>query len=72
MLRSLTDSEDTDTAASGDVDDDEDSLQVPETIVDMVCFYGSLNESAAREATFSVTECDQVELRTRAQASSDE
>ncbi|XP_029829749.2 uncharacterized protein LOC115314804 [Ixodes scapularis] len=59
VLRSLTDSEDTDTAASGDVDDDEDSLQVPETIVDMVCFYGSLNESAAREATFSMTECDQ-------------
>ncbi|CAN7999207.1 unnamed protein product [Ixodes pacificus] len=72
VLRSLTDSEDTDTAASGDVEDDEDPLQVPETIVDMVCLYGSLNESAAREATFSATECDQVELRTRAQASSDE
>ncbi|CAN7950592.1 unnamed protein product [Ixodes pacificus] len=38
----------------------------------MVCLYGPLNESAAREATFSMTECDQVELRTRAQASSDE
>ncbi|CAN7989956.1 unnamed protein product [Ixodes pacificus] len=72
VLRSLADSEDTDTAASGDVEDDEDPLQVPETIVDIVCLYGSLNESAAREATFSVTECDQVELRTRAQASSDE
>ncbi|CAN8032891.1 unnamed protein product [Ixodes persulcatus] len=72
VLRSLKDSEDTDTAASGDVEDDEDSLQVPETIVDMACLYGSLNEPAAREATFSVTECDQVELRTRAQASSDE
>ncbi|KAG0439564.1 hypothetical protein HPB47_016600, partial [Ixodes persulcatus] len=72
VLRSLTDSEDTDTAASGDVEDDKDPLQMPETIVDMACLYGSLNESAAREATCSVTECDQVELRTRAQASSDE
>ncbi|CAN8024013.1 unnamed protein product [Ixodes persulcatus] len=72
VLRSLTDSEDTDTAASGDVEDDEDPLQVPETIVDMACLYGSLKGSAAKEATFSVTECDQVKLRTRAQASSDE
>ncbi|CAN8028821.1 unnamed protein product, partial [Ixodes persulcatus] len=39
VLRSLTDSGDTDTAARGDLKDDEDPLQVPETIVDMACLY---------------------------------
>ncbi|CAN7984148.1 unnamed protein product [Ixodes hexagonus] len=72
VLGSLTDSEDTETAVSSDVGDNGDPLQVPGTIVDMTCLYGSLDESAARKATFTVTECDQVELCTRAQANFDE
>lgn len=71
VLGSLTDSEDTDTASSISSGDDL-AHKVFGTLVDMACFYGSLDETAAREATLTAVECSQVELATRAQAGSDE
>ncbi|KAG0439560.1 hypothetical protein HPB47_016601 [Ixodes persulcatus] len=67
----LTDSEDTDTASSISSWDDL-AYEVFGTLVDMVCFSGSLDETAAREATLTGVEGSQVELSTRAQAGSDE
>ncbi|KAG0421870.1 hypothetical protein HPB47_002265 [Ixodes persulcatus] len=71
VIRNLIDSEDTDTASSINAGDDH-ALEVFGTLVDMACFYGSLDETAAREATLTAVECSQVALSTRAQAGSDE
>ncbi|KAG0441290.1 hypothetical protein HPB47_015993 [Ixodes persulcatus] len=72
VLQSLSDSEDTDTAVSSDCGDDCDPVPTPGTVVNVECLYGSLDEPAGREATLTAAECNQVELCTRTQASSNE